>query len=103
MNGRYLPTAEIPGADEVVVAAATDPQTLKGITENVDLVVSALGITRQQDNLRNWDVDYMANKNLFDEAVAGGAKHFCYIHVFNGKLMSASEVSAIQSKEAFVD
>jgi len=36
---------------ELVMAEATTPESLKRIMDGVDLVVSALGITRQQDGL----------------------------------------------------
>ena len=38
-------------ADEVIVAEATNAESLVGICDGVDVVVSSLGITRQRDGL----------------------------------------------------
>ena len=37
--------------DELFVGQATQPDTLRGICKNIDIVISSLGITRQKDNL----------------------------------------------------
>lgn len=88
-------------ADLLVEAQATDPETLIGHMENVDLVVSTLGITRQKDGLTYWDVDYQANLNLLSEALHARVPHFCYVHVLNAKSMP--HVELVQAKQAFVD
>jgi uncharacterized protein YbjT (DUF2867 family) len=51
-------------ADILVEAEATRPETLAGLMDGVDLVVSSLGITRQADGLGYREVDYQANLNL---------------------------------------
>ncbi len=86
---------------EVIVAEATDPQTLRGTMNGVDLVVSALGITRQWDGLTYRDVDYHANVNLLDEALSARVPRFCYVHVLNAKAMQ--DVPLVEAKQAFVD
>ena len=48
-------------ADRLVEAEATRPETLKGAMDGADLVISALGITRQADGLGYHEVDYQAN------------------------------------------
>ena len=55
--------------NEVVVAEATNPDSLAGICDGVDVVISALGITRQRDGLTYEDVDYAANRNVLNEAL----------------------------------
>lgn len=87
-------------ADAVVEAEATQPETLKGVMQGIDLVVSALGITRQTDGLSYWDVDYQANLNLLHEAVASDVKHFAYVHVLNADRMA--DVPLVAAKSAFV-
>jgi nucleoside-diphosphate-sugar epimerase len=42
------------------------PDTLKGICDGIDVVISSIGITRQKDGLKYMDVDYQGNKNLLD-------------------------------------
>lgn len=87
-------------ADTIVTAEATQPETLKGVMQGIDLVISALGITRQTDGLSYWDVDYQANLNLLQEALANDIKHFAYVHVLNADRMA--DVPLVAAKSAFV-
>lgn len=89
------------GAHQLVVAEATAPETLAGHFDAVDLVVSSLGITRQKDGLGYWDVDYQANLNLLNAALAAGVKHFAYVHVIAAQQML--QVPMVAAKQAFVD
>ncbi|QQA41955.1 SDR family oxidoreductase [Pelagovum pacificum] len=88
-------------ADVLVEAEATRPETLRGIMDGVDLVVSSLGITRQTDGLGYREVDYQANLNLLREAEAAGVGRFAYVHVLNASAMSG--VPLVEAKSAFVD
>lgn len=88
-------------ADSLVEAQATVPETLSGIMSGVDLVVSALGITRQADGLGYMDVDYQANVNLLEEAERAGVPRFAYVHVLNADRMR--NVPMVAAKAAFVD
>ncbi|SLN31418.1 short chain dehydrogenase [Pseudoruegeria aquimaris] len=87
-------------ADGLFEAEATQPQTLIGLMDGCDLVVSALGITRQADGLGYWEVDYQANLNLLREASRAGVPHFAYIHVLNADKMA--HVPLVAAKSAFV-
>lgn len=87
-------------ADLLVQAQATKPETLGGIMDGVELVVSALGITRQTDGLGYRDVDYQANLTLLREAEAAGVKRFAYVHVLNADAMTG--VPLVDAKAAFV-
>ncbi|MEZ5721378.1 MAG: NAD(P)H-binding protein [Paracoccaceae bacterium] len=84
-----------------VEAQATRPETLRGIMSGVDLVVSALGITRQADGLGYMDVDFQANVNLLEEAERASVGRFAYVHVLNAERMRA--VPLVAAKAAFVD
>lgn len=88
-------------ADLSVEAEATQSETLKGIMDGVDLVVSSLGITRQTDGLGYREVDYQANLNLLREAEAAGVARFAYVHVLNAPAMVG--VPLVDAKVAFVD
>ncbi|MEO0669532.1 MAG: SDR family oxidoreductase [Pseudomonadota bacterium] len=87
-------------ADQIVVAEATWPETLRATMDNTDLVVSALGITRQADGVGYWDVDYQANVNLLDEVLRAGVGHFAFVHVLNADRMD--HVPLVAAKAAFV-
>lgn len=88
-------------AQELVEAEATRRDTLRGSLDGVDLVVSSLGITRQQDGLTYQDVDYGANVNLLDEALSAGVSRFAYIHVLGADRLR--HVPLVAAKQAFVD
>lgn len=88
-------------ADLSVEAEATQTETLKGIMDGVDLVVSSLGITRQKDGLGYREVDYQANLNLLREAEVASVARFAYVHVLNAPAMAG--VPLVDAKVAFVD
>jgi uncharacterized protein YbjT (DUF2867 family) len=88
-------------ATELFEGEATDPLTLFGAMDGVNLVISTLGITRQRDGLSYWDVDYQANANLLTDALAAKVERFAYVHVLNANRMQ--EVPLVAAKQAFVD
>lgn len=87
-------------ADELVEAQATVPDQLAGHFKGVDLIVSSLGITRQRDGLSYHDVDYQANTNILEAALACSVPQFAYVHVLGAEKMP--EVPLVQAKQAFV-
>ena len=87
--------------DEIVKAEITKPDTLRGICQNTDVVISSIGITRQKDGLKYMDVDYQANKNLLEEAIRSGVKKFIYVSVLNGRIFR--DLKMIEAKERFTD
>ncbi|TNB48285.1 SDR family oxidoreductase [Martelella lutilitoris] len=92
----------LPEADQLIEAEATEAESLSGIMNNVDIVISALGITRQKDGLTYHDVDYGANCNLLAEAERAGVSRFAYVHVFKGDQF-ADESALARAKQDFVD
>ena len=88
-------------ADELFVGEVTDPESLTGLCDGIDIVFSSVGITRQKDGLTYKDVDYQANRNLLTIAEASGASRFMYVHVLNAERLQ--HVAMIQAKQAFVD
>ncbi len=87
--------------DKVFEAEITKPETLNGICEGVDFVITSIGITRQKDGLSYMDVDYQGNKNLLNEAKKNNISKFIYVSVINAHLMK--DLKMIQAKELFVD
>lgn len=83
----------------IFIGEATDPATVEGCCDNIDVVVSALGITRQKDGLTYDQVDYQANRNLLDEALKAGVYHFTYVHVLKAEDMP--NVAMAQAKAKF--
>lgn len=87
--------------DEKFIGQATQPRTLRGVAEGVNVVFSSLGITRQRDGLGYMDVDFQANLNLLDQARSEGAGKFIYVSVLDADQMP--ELKLIKAKLAFED
>jgi uncharacterized protein YbjT (DUF2867 family) len=86
---------------EPVLARATKAPELYGALDGVDVVISALGITRQRDGLTYDEVDFGANANLLREAERAGVERFTYVASLEGRSMR--ELAMIKAKERFVD
>jgi uncharacterized protein YbjT (DUF2867 family) len=54
--------------DEVFVGELTDPTTLDGLMDGIDIVFSSVGISRQRDGLTFEQVDYQCNHTLIEMA-----------------------------------
>ena len=59
----------------------TDRESLKGCCDGVEVVITTVGLTKASEKVTAYDIDYGANKNLLDEALSAGVKHFAYISV----------------------
>ncbi|EMA4782168.1 SDR family oxidoreductase [Providencia rettgeri] len=88
-------------ADHIYVGEVTEPNTLHGVTEGIDVVISAVGITRQKDGLTYMDVDYQGNINLLDEAIADEVKQFVYVSAIDGD--KNRHLKIFEAKERFAD
>jgi uncharacterized protein YbjT (DUF2867 family) len=86
--------------DEMFVGEVTKPASLKGVASDIDVVISAIGITKQKDGLTYQDVDYQGNLNLLKEALASGVKKFIYVSVLHADEMR--DLRIVQAKERFV-
>ena len=82
----------------ILEAQVTQPETLEGVCKNIDVVISAVGITRQKDGLTYMDVDYQSNVNLIDEAKKEGVKKFVYISVLNGEKLRHLKICEAKEK-----
>jgi uncharacterized protein YbjT (DUF2867 family) len=87
--------------DEIIEAEITQPETLDHVCDEIDLVFSSVGITRQKDGLSFKDVDYQGNKNLLEVAIKAGVEKFVYVSAFNGPDLRHLDI--IDAHEAFVD
>jgi len=89
------------GTNDILEAELTQPETIVGCCEKIDVVISTVGITKQKDGLTYMDVDYQANMNLWQEARISGVKKFIYVSVLNGE--SLRHLKICEAKEMFVD
>lgn len=87
--------------DKIIEAEVTQPETLTGVCQDVDCIISTVGITRQKDGLTYMDVDYQANINLLLEAQRSGVKRFIFISLLNGHQLR--HLKMVDAKERFAD
>jgi len=65
--------------DDVFVGEVTEPDTLSGLLDGIDIVYSSIGISRQRDGLSFEQVDYQCNRNLIDLCELAEVKKFIYV------------------------
>lgn len=87
--------------DDFFIGQITEPDSIKGITNNIDWVFSSVGITRQKDGMTYMDVDYQGNSNLLKEALKNKVEAFQYISAINGDRLRHLKI--FEAKEKFVD
>ncbi len=86
---------------EYLIGEATKASSLNHIAENIDIVISSLGITRQKDGLTYMDVDYRANANILKESIKSKVQKFLYVSAINGDKLR--QLKIFEAKEKFVD
>lgn len=77
----------------------TNPETLKGVCDGADVVITTVGLTKTSATVTNYEIDYQGNLNLLNEAKAAGVKNFTYISVL--KADKAPKVPMLHSKYLF--
>lgn len=87
--------------DDFFIGQITEPNSIKGITNNIDWVFSTIGITRQKDGMTYMDVDYQGNSNLLKEALKNKVESVQYISAINGDKLKHLKI--FEAKEKFVD
>ena len=85
--GPFLEPAVNHLVDEIFTGEITQPETLHGVCDDIDMVFSSVGITRQRDGLSFMEVDYQGNKNLLNIAVQESVKKFTFVSVFMADVM----------------
>ena len=95
--------------NEIISAELTQPHSIEDCCENIDVVISTVGITKQKDGLTYMDVDYQANMNLLYQAKLSSVNKFIYVSVLNGenlrhlKICSAKEMFVEELKKSGLD
>ena len=82
---------------------ATKPETLKGLCDGVEVVITTMGLTTASTKVTAYDIDYQGNLNLYNEAKAAGVKKFNYISVIACKEPGAEEVPMLHAKAMMED
>jgi uncharacterized protein YbjT (DUF2867 family) len=97
MVTREIP--EIEGKYQKKQINVTKPEELKGICDNIDYVITTVGLTRGGKGVTNYDIDYQGNLNLLNEAKRAGVKHFIYISVFKCDLPGTGNIPMLDAKK----
>ncbi len=77
---------------------ATKEESLRGICDGVDVVITTMGLTGASRTLTSYDIDYRGNMNLYKEAERAGAKKFNYISVISCDEKGAEKVPMLHAK-----
>lgn len=89
LAGKYTPRA----------IDVTRPETLAGLCDGADVVITTVGLTGASATITNYDIDYHGNLNLLAEAKKAGVKHFTYISVIQAD--SDPQVPMLHAKALF--
>lgn len=77
----------------------TKPETMAGLCDGADAVITTVGLTKTSAVVTNYEIDYQGNLNLLAEAKRAGVKNFAYISVL--KADKAPKVPMLHSKYLF--
>jgi len=77
---------------------ATNPETLKGICDGAEVVITTMGLTGASTKFTSYDIDYKGNMNLYEECKRAGVKKFNYISVISCDEKGAEEVPMLHAK-----
>ena len=75
------------------------PDTLKGLCDGADVVITTVGLTKTSAEVTNYQIDYQGNVNILKGAKKAGVKHFTYISVL--KADKAPKVPMLHAKYLF--
>ena len=77
---------------------ATAPDTLSGLCDGADIVITTMGLTGASVKFTAYDIDYQGNMNLYEEAKRAGVKKFNYVSVISCDEPGAEKVPMLHAK-----
>ena len=77
---------------------ATKPETLVGLCDGAEVVITTMGLTGASTTVTSYDIDYRGNMNLYEECVRAGVKKFNYISVISCDEPGAEKVPMLHAK-----
>lgn len=89
-------------ADEVFVGQATDADSLAGLCEGAEAVVSSLGIRHFHRQPTIWEVDQDANLNVLREAERAAVSQFVFVSFLHADRLRAA-IPVAEARERVVD
>jgi uncharacterized protein YbjT (DUF2867 family) len=88
--------------DAVFVGELTEPETLNGLMDNIDIVFSCVGISRQRDGLTFEQVDYGCNHTLIEMAEASDVRQFVYVSMQGADTVALADLAITRAHEKVV-
>ena len=95
---REVPVEGCEGKYTFVAIDATNPETLKGLCEGAEVVITTMGLTGASTRFTSYDIDYKGNMNLYEECKRAGVKKLNYISVISCDEPGAEEVPMLHAK-----
>jgi uncharacterized protein YbjT (DUF2867 family) len=77
----------------------TNPDSLTGTLDGVDVLITTVGLVSKSAKLTNYDIDYQGNLNLLEEAKKANVKRFIYVSVIHAE--TAPDVPMLDAKYKF--
>ncbi len=77
---------------------ATNPETLKGLCDGAQVVITTMGRTGASTRFTSYDIDYKGNMNLYAECQRAGVEKFNYISVISCDQPGAEQVPMLHAK-----
>jgi uncharacterized protein YbjT (DUF2867 family) len=96
------PGIDADGVDEVFVGEITDPATLVGLMDGIDIVYSSVGISRQRDRLTFEEVDYQCNHTLIEMAADSDVEKFVYVSMQGAEEPPVADLAITEAHEKVV-
>lgn len=95
---KEVPVAGVEGKYTFKAIDATRPETLKGLCDGAEIVITTMGLTGASTRFTSYDIDYQGNMNLFEECRRAGVKKFNYISVISCDEPGAEKVPMLHAK-----
>lgn len=92
---------ELAGKYKFVQIDVTKKETLNGICEGVDNVITTVGLTGASKTLNCYDIDYRGNLAILQEAKRAHVKSFNYISVIKCDDKDAKNIPMLNAKYMF--
>ena len=95
---RETPVDGCAGKYTFVKIDATNPETMKGLCDGAEIVITTVGLTGASTKFTSYDIDYQGNMNLYAEAKAAGVGKFNYVSVISCDQPGAEKVPMLHAK-----
>ena len=95
---KEVPVKGLAGKYTFKAIDATKPETLKGLCDGAEIVITTMGLTGASTKVTSYDIDYQGNMNLYEECKRAGVRKFNYISVISCDEPGAEKVPMLHAK-----